>query len=346
MSKHHLETIDAITLMNKDLADIQFVVEGLLPQGLQILSGKAKAGKSWLLLSLCLCVASGNEFWNRKTKQGTVLYLCLEDSENRLQARLEELTTSPPPQLYFATIVKSLSDGLTKQIESFIIDHPDTVLVVIDTLQKIRVGSNDANPYASDYNDIGLLKELADKYGIAMIVVQHLRKQFDSDPHSMVSGSTGLLGASDGSYVLQKEMDGTAKLYIRGRDIEEQVLTIHFDGDDLVWQYISSDTPVQEQMNRDPVMPLLVSYLQREKQFSGTAQELSEVMKANYNTEIKGNVLSRKLQQYKNQLAEKGIAYERTRSGARREITLSFSDNDDHDGNDDILGSGKTSSHP
>lgn len=344
MPTEKLKTIDAQTLMNKELDDIQFVVDGFLPQGLQILAGKAKIGKSWLILSLCLSVASGNEFWNRKTKQGTVLYMCLEDSENRLQSRLEELTDKPPEKLYFATIVKSLVDGLAEQIEQFIIDHPDTVLIVIDTLQKVRNGGNNANPYASDYDDIGQLKEIADKYSIAMIVVQHLRKQFDSDPHSMVSGTTGLVGASDGSYVLLKEPDGTAKLHIRGRDIEEQVFTLKFDSEDLTWIYISSDTPSDEMLNRDPFIPLLLDFLVKEKSFDGTAQELVDQLKLFCGTEIKANVLSRKLQQFKTQLADKRICYSKKRTGDKRTLSLSVNTNDDNDGNDGITGSSDKSS--
>lgn len=340
-----MKTIDAVTLMNKELADIQFVVEGLIPQGLHILAGAPKAGKSWLLLFLCLQVAGGKAFWQHPTKQGTVLYLCLEDSENRLQARLEELAEELPSGLHFATFANALSDGLPQQIEMFLAEHPDTVLVVIDTLQKVRGNIVDANPYASDYKDIGQLKELADRHGFAMIVVQHLRKQFDSDPHAMVTGSTGIIGAADGSYVLKKELgDATAKLFVRGRDIEEQVITLCFDKDSKLWEFISSDTPAEESMNSDTTMPSLLSYLQKKKQFSGSAQELADALQADCSIVVKGNVLSRKLQKFKTQLAQRGIRYEKTRSGAKRELTLSFSANDDNDGYDDILGSGAISS--
>jgi len=338
MSTEKLKTIDAKTLMNKELPEIQFIVDDFLPQGLQILAGKAKAGKSWLLLSLCLCVASGKPFWNRTTKQGTVLYMCLEDSENRLQARLDELTDEPPHGLYFATTVKNLSDGLTNQIEDFINEHPDTVLIIIDTLQKIRGNTNDANPYASDYKDISHLKETADKYSIAMVVVQHLRKQFDNDPHSMVTGSTGLLGAADGSYILIRESEGngSAKLHVRGRDIEEQVLTVSFDKENLLWKFVSSDTPEQDRFSHDSVLPLLLNLLQQKKSFHGTASELVELLEHYCGIQVKGNVLTRKLQQYRMHFAEKGIHYSKTRSGSKREIHLSVSDNDGNDDDDGI----------
>ncbi len=204
MSKK-IKTVNGTALMEMDLPPIKFVADNFLPQGFYILAGTPKVGKSWLLLSLCLQVSKGEPFWNLPTTQGTVLYLCLEDSVNRIQQRLLELTDTAPENLYFATHSESLSGGVTQLIETFITDHPDTVLIVIDTLQKIREGAGESSTYAADYKDIGMLKSIADKFSVTILGVQHLRKQPNSDPHLMVSGSTGLIGASDGSYILKKD---------------------------------------------------------------------------------------------------------------------------------------------
>ena len=322
MTKEKLKTIDGQTLLSLDLPPIEFVVDRLIPQGLHILAGAPKTGKSWLLLLLCLRVANGERFWNRRTKQGSVLYLCLEDSPNRIQERLSELTENAPSNLHFATSAETLTDGMVEQIEDFISEHPDTNLIVIDTLQKVRTALTDANPYASDYKDIGILKSLADKHGITIIAVQHLRKQFDNDPHAMVTGSTGLLGAADGSYVLKREKVGedTAKLYIRGRDIEEQIFTIRFDSDSKEWLFIESDTPQKDCVKSDTALSFLVTYLQKEKEFRGTASELSEKL----SDSVKSNVLSRKLKKYQSELLDIGIEFTKTRSGERRELLLTY----------------------
>ncbi len=124
--------------MNLVLPPLRFVVEGLLPQGVCILAGRAKTGKSWLVLALCLAVAAGGAFWNCATQKGDVLYLCLEDSRSRLQQRVLTFTEAPPENLYFAEMAHSLEDGLADQIRWFIAEHPDTRLIVIDTLQKVR----------------------------------------------------------------------------------------------------------------------------------------------------------------------------------------------------------------
>ena len=271
MKKEKIKTVDGQTLLDMHLPQIWFVVDGLLPQGLHILAGAAKTGKSWLLLLLFLRVAQGKPFWNLQTEKGTVLSLCLEDSFNRIQQRLMDLTEDAPENLHFATLSKTLSDGLCEQIEEFILEHFDTNLVIIDTLQKVRENSGESNLYATDYKDISLLKNLADKYHIAIVVVQHLRKQFDSDPHNMVTGSTGLLGAADGSYVLKRENvgDKDAKLYIKGRDVEEQIMNIRRDEETNECVFVSSDTPIVNLLKSELFFPMLMTYLTAEKEFCG-----------------------------------------------------------------------------
>ena len=133
-----LETITAEDLQNRTYEPTHFLVDELIPEGLHILAGAPKIGKSWLALWLCLCVAQGQALWNFATTQGEALYLSLEDSFQRIQTRLFDLTEDAPPTLHFAIMADTLKHGLEQQIEQFLTDHPDTKLVVIDTLQRVR----------------------------------------------------------------------------------------------------------------------------------------------------------------------------------------------------------------
>ena len=321
MSKK-IKTINGSELLEMELPPIKFVVENFLPQGFHILAGTPKVGKSWLLLSLCLQVSKGESFWNLPTKQGSVLYLCLEDSVNRIQQRLLELTEIAPENLHFATHSESLSGGVIEQIEMFISEHSDTVLIVIDTLQKIRDGAGEGSVYAADYKDISMLKEIADTYSVTILGVQHLRKQPNSDPHLMVSGSTGLIGAADGSYILKKDdpLDTKAKLFIRGRDIEENIFSLEFSKDSCQWEFISSDTPDEEDLKNDTTMCSLIEFIQAENSFQGTASELAEKIGQG----IKPNVISRKLKHFEKELGEIGIEFLKFRTGEKRELLLTY----------------------
>ena len=84
-------------LMTLSLPPTRMVVTGLIPQGLHILGGAPKVGKSWLTLWLCIQVARGEPVWELPTEQGTVLYLSLEDSFCRIQNRLWDLTDEVIP---------------------------------------------------------------------------------------------------------------------------------------------------------------------------------------------------------------------------------------------------------
>ena len=103
-----LETITAEDLQNRTYEPTHFLVDELIPEGLHILAGAPKIGKSWLALRLCLCVAQGQALWNFATTQGEALYLSLEDSFQRIQTRLFDLTEDAPPTLhetYFKLII-------------------------------------------------------------------------------------------------------------------------------------------------------------------------------------------------------------------------------------------------
>ena len=168
------------------------------------------------------------------------MYLSLEDSFQRIQTRLFDLTEDAPPTLHFAIMADTLKHGLEQQIEQFLMEHSTTKLVVIDTLQRVRGTGSDSNLYANDYQDIGLLKKLADKRHIAILLIHHLRKLHDDDPMNMISGSTGLSGAADSTFVLQKNsrLANIASLHCTGRDIPDRTLKLEFGEEDHIWKLL------------------------------------------------------------------------------------------------------------
>ena len=154
--KTKLAVIDGETLMDMKLPPTKFCVDTLLPQGLCILGGASKIGKSWWVLDLCVHIAKGEPMWDLKTTAGTTLYLCLEDTLRRVQNRLLCITNEVPPNAFFATSAGTLSDGLCEQIRDFVKEHPDTVFVAVDTFQIVRNNSIDTS-YANDYEEIRIL---------------------------------------------------------------------------------------------------------------------------------------------------------------------------------------------
>ena len=329
---NRLQTIDADTLQSTAYEPASFVVDDLLPQGLHLLAGAPKIGKSWLALWLCLCAAQGKPLWTFATRPCEVLYLCLEDSFQRIQSRLFDLTEDAPPTLHFAVMSQQLHNGLVEQIEQFLKEHPQTRLIVIDTLQRIRTAGNDANPYASDYRDIGVLKALADKHRIAILLVHHLRKMNDDDPMNMISGTTGLSGATDSNFVLRKSQrrENTATLYCTGRDIEYRELTLERNAEN-VWELVS-DSRTQPELLGGRIVILLSELMRDRTEFIGTPTELSAQIDPVGSEGITPKKVSRLILQSVAALSKIGISAVVRRSNGKRLIELRRAESDDAQG--------------
>lgn len=270
------------------------VIEGLLYQGTYLFVGSPKIGKSFFMAQLAYHVSTGTLLWDYPVKKGTVLYLALEDDYRRLQERMYRMFgTDSTENLYFSVSSKPLGNGLTDQLSGFIREHPDTTLVIIDTLQKIREVDSDSYSYAKDYEIINQLKQFSDSWGICLLLVHHTRKQKSSDNFDMISGTNGLLGCADGAFMLYKEnrTSNKATLEISGRDQQDQKIHLIRDEEKLCWNFEKAET----ELWKEPPEPLLecIANLVTEENptWQGTATELIEKL----GLDMKPNVVSLKL---------------------------------------------------
>ena len=309
------------------------VIDGLLPAGTYLLAGAPKIGKSWLALWLCLCVSQGQPLWNFAVTQGEVLYLSLEDSFQRIQTRLFDLTEDAPPTLHFAIMADTLKHGLEQQIEQFLTEYPDTKLVVIDTLQRVRGTGSDSNLYANDYQDVGLLKQLADKHHIAILLIHHLRKLHDDDPMNMIYGSTGLSGAADSAFVLQKNARSAnaASLHCTGRDIPDRTLKLELGEDDHVWKLLADSKTCSSasKISTLQIENLLSELLQKEAEISAPAKALLEKIDPAGSEDWTPNSFSHQIRKSVDSLRKNGILVSFRKSNGERLICLKRADGAD-----------------
>lgn len=339
MNGRELSIVDAESIFYEPIRKPRYLVEGLIPNGLTLLCGSQKVGKSWLVLKLCLCVSKGEDFFGLPTVEGDVLYLCLEDTHSRIQSRLFKLTDEVSERLKFARCCSQLGAGLISELNTHMKNYPDTKLIVIDTLQKIRTATKDSM-YASDYEDLSAIKKLADRYSIAAVVVHHVRKQGDNDIFNKVSGTMGITGCADTTIVLEKEsrMSDMASLYLVGRDIEYQQLKVRFS--DCEWELLERKDRADMEKERIPQALLrVIDFMAERWEWEGTVTELLEEMG---DIDIRANELGKFLSQYNEDvLMANGILYRSWRTGAKRTVTLTreersgFCDNSDNDDNND-----------
>ncbi|HHV63231.1 MAG TPA: AAA family ATPase [Firmicutes bacterium] len=228
------KVITAPDLLKKELPEPVWIIPDILTEGVSLLAGKPKSGKSWMALEIAIAVACGGyAFGKIRVEPREVLYLALEDSERRLQDRLKILLrgTPVPEGLHLVTEWLRLDDGGRETLEKWLSEHPNVKLIVIDVLKRIRPREKpNRNLYDVDYEAIALLKNLADSHKVSMLILHHTSKRDAEDFTDSPSGSTGLSGAADAVWVLKRSRgQADAELLITGRDIEEKEIALTFD---------------------------------------------------------------------------------------------------------------------
>lgn len=248
-------------LLARDLQPIAQIVEGLVVPGLNVLAGKPKMGKSWLALQLALAVASGQPVWNRATQQGRALYFGLEDSERRLQNRLAKMTEqhdypAAADQLICGVTLPRLDAGGAAALKTTLERYPDTQLVVLDTLARIKSASPaKGNAYDADSLLGDQLQAIAKEHGIALLVVTHMRKMAADDPLDAVSGSLGLTGAADSVLLLtRKRGEGDAMLRVTSRDMDEREDALRWNAESGHWEMLGSAADYNQSRQRRAIL--------------------------------------------------------------------------------------------
>ena len=320
MDPSYMKTVTMSELYDTAYLNKPAIIDGLLYPGTYLFVGAPKVGKSFLMAQLAYHVSTGKELWENEVRQGKVLYLALEDDYSRLQKRLYRMFgTDGTDNLYFSVSAKNLSGGLFDQLERFISENPDTRLIIIDTLQKVRESATEKYSYASDYEVIAQLKKFSDRYGICLLLVHHTRKQNSDDKFDMISGTNGLLGAADGAFLLQKEKrtSKTATLEVSGRDQQDQKLFLTRNEDSLVWELEKVETELWKE-KPDPLLEAIAEKITTENPvWEGTVADLCKLLGLDITPiqlGMKLNVTAGRL------LNEYGILYESWRTHACRRI--------------------------
>lgn len=314
-------TITGEELLSKEVREIPFIVKDLIPIGLTLLAGSAKVGKSWLALWLSIAVAKGEDIWGYESTRCTTLYLCYEDNEIRIQNRLLEITDEAPSNVHFCTEVSKLGGELETRIRNFIAEHQDTKLIIIDTLQTIR-SPNTESTYSNDYSDLTILKNLADEYKIAILLIHHFRKQKDGDVFNQITGSTGLQGAVDTMFTLSQSKRGekTATLSCVGRDIESRELELE-RSEDNIWIKISDS--LSESNLKDLSFIKAVEIFMCDKDcYIGNATELSTLFSEISDDNFSNKSISKNIKRLSKSLEKLGILGSARRSNGKRIIEI------------------------
>ena len=263
------ESIDAGELYNMEDKEVNWLVKPLIPAGLTILAGKSKVGKTYFTLNMVMGLVQGKKIFGDKDtgfrgRRGTVLYLSLEDHQNRFKRRMKKIDPDPDRRLLSKNLSPKfrwdkLSLGGLNAISQWIEKTKNPKLVVIDTLAKVwskKATTSGGGLYAEEYAIYGPLADLAHKHDISIILITHTTKGKASDVFDEILGGMGTQGPADNLIVLSNDQSGHKRLSIRGKDIEEKHLLFETPKEPFSWQYLGEAGEVQKTSQRQEIVNL------------------------------------------------------------------------------------------
>jgi hypothetical protein len=270
-----LKYLNLNKLEKMNFPPVQWAIPGLLPEGLSLLIGAPKLGKSWITLDFAWSVATGTEIWGAGVDPGGVLLCALEDPLRRIKSRLQKMDMPSPWPTNLDVVemggIDRLGDGGLDSLQEYVDDHPTTKLVIIDTLECVRSSSknrknNDA--YQESTQSLLPVREFAAKNHVSVLVVTHTKKGDEKDVFSSITGSLGQTGVADGMMVIQRQRDSDiGSLHITGREIESKELQLRFSKLNCRWS-LDTVTPrgacqeaILEHM-REKGIPMSLSMIQ------------------------------------------------------------------------------------
>lgn len=256
------EIFNGVDLMERELIDPNFLIPGIIPEGLSILAGKAKIGKSWLGLQFGTAIGCDGRIWGMDVEAGPVLYLALEDNAKRLQKRIEIMRGVNHGNLHNLLMANEwprLDEGGLELLEETIVKTAGLRAIIIDCYKRIRGRRGDKSEYSYglDYDELVDLKTLEDRYKISIILIHHTRKSVSKeDPFDEILGSTGIMAAVDAAFILKRERtkwDGS--MWATGRDIQESQFAMRFDSSEGTWIMLGEAQEVAEKIKNSTITP-------------------------------------------------------------------------------------------
>jgi hypothetical protein len=257
--------ITAEQLRKKTFPPTTFVVPDILPEGLALLSGKPKAGKSFMALDFAIGVTTGaSVFGTLKPLIGDVIYAANEDTDRRLKGRMAKYVSpfNPwPDRLSLTTQWRRLDQGGVADLKDWASSVEQPRLAIIDTLATVRpVSQKNENPYDRDYRALAELHDFVGRVpGLAVLVLQHNRKADSDDPIDLISGTLGGPGVADTLLVLAAKPNQGTVLFVRGRDVEEQELAVRFNKQACRWSLLGNAHEVNLSDTRKKIIEALRS---------------------------------------------------------------------------------------
>jgi RecA-family ATPase len=210
----------AFALTERDIPDPVRLCDPWATEGVTILAGRPKLGKTTLERQKLAAAASGSAFLDSTfTKPVLCAFLSLEEGELLTRMKFKQANFSEAAligiDIHFTWERGAIG---VEQLERYLDANPDVQFVVIDSLSRFRTVPDVRTPaFMADYEAMSLLNECSKRHpGVCIDVIHHTRKMKGDDPMDDISGTYGLTAAATTCIVLRHHADG-ATMFIEGR---------------------------------------------------------------------------------------------------------------------------------
>ncbi len=197
----------------------------LILGGFSICSAKPKVGKSTLARNLAVAITQGADFLGRETKEGKVIYLCLEEKRSEVAKHFRMMKASGKGILIHTG---KTPENALRELE-FAIAEFEPILVIIDPLARVlRVG--DFNDYGTMSRGLEPFIDLARKTNVHILALHHDSKG-DREGGDALLGSTALFGAVDCHLQMRKKNNGRTVMSEQRYGVNLPETVIELDGE-------------------------------------------------------------------------------------------------------------------
>ena len=233
----------AAELVRMNMPAPKWLVDGVLPQGVTLLAGKPKSGKSFMAQGIAFALAAGGRALGQvHVPQMDVLYLYLEGGLGGLKERIVKMSRGgfeAPEALTFATEWPRGHAGI-EALADYFETHPSCKFVVIDTLFHFRMSVEGSSSFADEYEITSGITKCCTFYGVSGTIVHHASKRSADGLDSvldLISGTTGLVAGVDNGAVLANSSNGVV-LAVVPREMEGVTLSVQLDETIGTWRLL------------------------------------------------------------------------------------------------------------
>ena len=234
VSLANVQVMTANKLQQTDFPPLKWVVDDLIPEGLTLLAGAPKIGKSFMCWNIALAVAQQGIVFGQYpvSKEQSVLYLSVDgDPLRQIKNRLEMIQPDIPlpHNLYICDDFPISHSILGLESWRKLIETYDADLIIVDTMLQFKPADLEGTSYEKDYSWLRPVRTMLHEMDVSMIAVTHTRKMIDlDDPFNEIQGSKGMQAGTDNNIVFTVR-DGDKIFRIKGREIVETDLVLTFD---------------------------------------------------------------------------------------------------------------------